>query len=68
MQPYAYGVVFVIKTDGKEAYRSADIRGPQKAEYDLDVTGVQTLELIVDKASARNGGNWALWLDPQLSR
>ncbi|HEV7927206.1 MAG TPA: NPCBM/NEW2 domain-containing protein [Verrucomicrobiae bacterium] len=68
MQAYAYGVIFTIKADGKEIYRSPTIRGPKKAEYDLDITGVKTLELIVDKAAERNGGNWALWLDPQLSR
>ena len=68
MQPYAYGVIFTIKADGKEIYRSSTIRSSKKAEYDLDITGVKTLELIVDKAAERNGGNWALWLDPQLSR
>jgi len=68
MQAYAYGVIFIIKADGKEVYRSSTIRGSKKAEYDLDITGVKTLELMVDKASERNGGNWALWLDPQLNR
>ncbi|HEX3719350.1 MAG TPA: NPCBM/NEW2 domain-containing protein [Verrucomicrobiae bacterium] len=68
LQPYAYGVIFIIKADGKEIYRSPTIRGSKKAEYDLDITGAKTLELIVDKASEHNGGNWALWLDPRLSR
>lgn len=67
-QPYAYGVVFVIKADGKEIYRSPAIRGEKKAEYDVNITGVKNLEMLVEKASERNGGNWALWLDPQLSR
>jgi hypothetical protein len=67
-QPYASGVVFVIKTDGKEVFRSAIIRGSTQAGYDVDVTGVKTLELIVEKANDQNGGNWALWLDPTLSR
>ena len=68
MQPYAYGVVFIIKTDGREVYRSLAIRGPTKPSYAVDLTGVKTLELIVEKASDRNGGNWGLWLDPVLSR
>ncbi|HEY3913572.1 MAG TPA: NPCBM/NEW2 domain-containing protein [Verrucomicrobiae bacterium] len=68
LQPYAYGVDFIIKADGKERYNSGPIRGSKKAKYDLDVTGVKTLELIVSKAEERNGGNWALWLDPLLSR
>ena len=68
MQPYAFGVVFVIKTDGREVFRSLAIRGPIKPSYAVDLTGVKTLELIVEKASERNGGNWGLWLDPVLSR
>jgi hypothetical protein len=68
MQPYAFGVVFVIKTDGREVFRSLAIRGPTKPSYTVDLTGVKTLELIVEKASERNGGNWGLWLDPVLSR
>ena len=67
-QPYAAGVVFVIKTDGKEVFRSPVIRGAARASYEVDVTGMKTLELIVDKAGNRNGGNWGLWLDPTLSR
>ncbi len=67
-QPYAAGVIFVIKSDGKEAFRSPTIRGAAKASYEIDVTGVKTLELIVEKAGNRNAGNWGLWLDPTLSR
>ena len=44
------------------------MRGPTKPSYDLDLMGVKTLELIVEKAAERNGGNWGLWLDPVLSR
>jgi len=68
MQPYAYGVVFVIKADGKEVYRSKAIRGSAMAVYDVDMAGAQRLELDVELAGERNGGNWALWLDPELSR
>lgn len=68
MQPHAFGVVFVIKTDGREVLRSLAIRGPTKPSYAVDVIGVKTLELIVEKASDRNGGNWGLWLDSVLSR
>jgi hypothetical protein len=67
-QPYAVGVVFVIRTDGKEVFRSSVIRGPSKASYDVNVSGVKSLELIVEKATDRNGNNWALWLDPILFR
>jgi len=67
-QPYASGIVFIIKTDGKEVFRSSIIRGAKRVRYDIDITGVKTLELLVDKANDQNGGNWGLWLDPTLSR
>ena len=67
-QGQAYGVVFVIKADGKEVFRSDAIRGTEHPSYDVDVTGVKTLELVVEKAQEHNGGNWALWLDPYLTR
>jgi hypothetical protein len=67
-QPYAFGVVFVIKTDGHEAFRSGVIRGSKLVHYEIDVAGVKQLELIVEKAEDRNGGNWGLWLEPTLFR
>jgi hypothetical protein len=67
-QHFAAGVVFVVKTDDKEIFRSAVIRGSSKARYDLNVSGAKSLELIVEKATDRNGNNWALWLDPILHR
>ena len=66
-QPHG-SVVFVIKADGREVFRSAVIHGTTKANYAVDATGVKRLELIVDKAGAGNGGNWGLWLDPTLFR
>jgi hypothetical protein len=67
-QGHAFGVVFVIKTDGKEVFRSDIIRRSEQARYEVEVTGVKTLELVVEKANDRNGGNWGLWLDPTLFR
>lgn len=67
-QRYAFGIIFVIKTDGKEVFRSSIIRGTSHVRYDVSVTGVKTLELLVEKAVERNGGNWGLWLDPTLFR
>jgi hypothetical protein len=66
-QPYG-SVAFVIKTDGKEAFHSAVIRGSTKVSYAIDVKGVKTLELVVEDGGDGNGGDWGLWLDPTLSR
>jgi hypothetical protein len=67
-QNRAFGVVFVIRADGREVFRSGSVRGSEHPRYDIDVTGINTLELIVEKAGKQNGGNWALWLDPTLFR
>jgi hypothetical protein len=67
-QPYAFGVVFVIKTDGTEVFRSSVIRGSNRPRYALDVAGVEQAELLVEKAYDQNGGNWGLWLEPTLFR
>ncbi|HEV2391883.1 MAG TPA: NPCBM/NEW2 domain-containing protein [Verrucomicrobiae bacterium] len=67
-QGEAWGVVFVIKTDGKEVFRSPAIRGSQHPRYDIDLTGVRKLQLLVENSGASNGCNWALWLDPTLFR
>ncbi len=66
-QPYG-SVIFVIKADGREVFHSAVIKGATHAKYDLDVTGVKQLELIVDLAADNNHNDWGLWLDPTLSR
>jgi hypothetical protein len=67
-QSRALGVVFVIKTDGKEVFRSSSIRGANQARYNVDVTGIKTLELLVENAYDHNWANWSLWLDPTLFR
>ncbi len=67
-QSRALGVVFVIKTDGKEVFRSSSIRGAAHAYYEVDVAGVKTLELLVENAYGHNWANWSLWLDPTLFR
>ncbi len=67
-QGRAYGVIFAIKADGKEVFLSPIIRGREHAHYDLDTSGVNTMELLVNKAAERNGGNWGLWLEPMLLR
>ena len=67
-QGQAWGVVFLVKADGKEVFRSPAIRGAERPGYDIDLTGVEILELRVETSGANNGCNWALWLDPTLFR
>jgi len=39
-------------------FRSDIVRDSTHPRYEIDVTGVKTLELIVEKATDQNGGNW----------
>lgn len=66
-QPFG-SVVFIIKADGQEVFRSAIIRGGDKTKYKVKVAGVQKLELIVNPAGDSNHNDWGLWLDPMLSQ
>lgn len=66
-QPYG-SVVFIIKTDGREVFRSAVIRKTKKADFKINVAGIKRLELIVDPSTDGNQNDWGLWLAPTLSR
>jgi hypothetical protein len=66
-QPYG-SVRFIVKTDGHEAFRSAIIRGAKQASYKVDLTGVKSLELIVDPTTDGKHNDWGLWLDPVVTR
>lgn len=65
----SYGsVIFILKADGREVFRSAVIRGAKQAAYKINLDGVSKLELLVDPAADGKGNDWGLWLDPTLSR
>lgn len=66
-QPHG-SVIFIIRADGREVFRSPTIRAAKQADYKINVAGVQTLELLVDPAGNGNGNDWGLWLDPTLTR
>jgi hypothetical protein len=61
-------VVFVIKTDGREVFRSARLTPGKTATYDLDLAGVESLELVTEDGGDGNGADWGVWLAPELSR
>jgi hypothetical protein len=66
-QPFG-SVIFIVKSDGHEVFRSGLIKGGQKAAYKVDVSDVKKLELIVDPGDEGQHNDWALWLEPVLSR
>ncbi|MBI2805455.1 MAG: NPCBM/NEW2 domain-containing protein [Planctomycetes bacterium] len=64
----AGSVVFAVKADGKVIWRSDLVTKPQLVPFDLDVNGVQTLELAVEDGGNGNTSDWGVWLDPKLLR
>ncbi|MCL1920789.1 MAG: NPCBM/NEW2 domain-containing protein [Kiritimatiellaeota bacterium] len=61
-------VVFVIKGDGKELFRSDTIRDHTVRTQTVSVQGIRRLELITEDAGDGNGSDWGVWLEPRLQR
>jgi hypothetical protein len=61
-------VVFVVRGDGKELFRSETVRSRAVHRKKLDVSGVDRLELTTETAGDGRTYDWGLWLNPQLSR
>lgn len=60
--------VFVVKADGREAWRSPKTEPGALREFEVSVEGVKELELIVEDAGDGNGSDWGCWFDPRLER
>jgi hypothetical protein len=61
-------VVFVVKGDGKELFRSKVVRDHTAREQAVAVANVTLLELVVEDAGDGAGSDWGVWLEPQLLR
>jgi hypothetical protein len=61
-------VVFVVRGDGKELFRSKTVKDHRLRTLDVDVSGVKTLELIVQNAGDDNASDWGVWIAPELRR
>ena len=61
-------VVFVVRGDDKELFRSALISDKQLHQLEVPVTGVQRLELIVEDGGNGKGSDWCVWVEPILER
>lgn len=60
--------VFVLRGDGKDLWRSQRMNQGKIESFDVKVTNVSTLELIVEDGGDGNGSDWGLWTDVQLHR
>ena len=61
-------VVFIVRADGTEIFRSETVRSGEIRFKKLDVSDVEKLELITEDAGDGWANDWGLWLDPQLVR
>jgi hypothetical protein len=60
--------VFVIRTDGREIFRSKRL-GPDRLEpFDLDISGVRQLTLETGDGGDGRSADWGTWFEPQLTR
>ena len=61
-------VQFVIKGDGKTLYDSGLKRsGEEVSNIDIDLAGVNMLELVVNDGGDGASGDGALWIDPVIT-
>ena len=61
-------VIFVIRADGHEIFRSSLICDNQLRRTEVNVSGVQILELVVESGSDGNSRDNAVWIEPVLTR
>ncbi|MBQ1337420.1 MAG: NPCBM/NEW2 domain-containing protein, partial [Thermoguttaceae bacterium] len=61
-------VVFVVRGDGRELFRSEVVADAALRSAELDVSGVTTLELITEDAGNGNTTDHSVWFQPTLFR
>ncbi len=61
-------VVFVVKGDGKELFRSPKVSDRQVRKVEVGIAGVEELELVVEDAGDGNSSDWGVWIAPTLRR
>ena len=61
-------VVFVVRGDGRELFRSDVVADAALRSAELDVSGVTTLELITEDAGNGNTTDHSVWFQPTLFR
>jgi len=61
-------VVFVVKCDGVEKFRSPMVKEWTEEQVEIDLTDVTTLELIVEDSGNGKWGDAGIWFAPRLER
>jgi len=65
---HAGSVVFAVKGDGRELFRSPLVTTYAGTPLRLDVTGIDRLELLVEDGGDSPNSDWGIWFSPRLER
>ncbi len=60
--------IFTVRGDGREIFRSAMLRVGALERVNVNVTGVNELELVAEGGEGHNHNSWAIWAEPVVSR
>jgi len=61
-------VVFVIRSDGREVFRSGRLTGGAAERFRVDLSQIRRLELRTEDAGDGKSADWGLWLGAELSK
>jgi hypothetical protein len=61
-------VKFTIEGDGKTLWTSDLVKAAGIRPFEVDLTGIRQLSLLTDDGGDGRSSDWALWLEPVLSR
>lgn len=61
-------VVFVVRGDGKELFRTPTIKDHQLRRLEIETTEVKILELIVEDGGNGISSDWGVWIEPTLEQ
>lgn len=65
---HAGSVVFVVRGDDRELFRSPLVRDTRPRTLEIDIAEVNSLELIVEDGGDDRHRDWGVWLEPELRR
>ena len=61
-------VTFTIEGDGKTLWQSKLVKPGRILPFEIDLAGIKELTLLTDDGGDGRSSDWALWLEPVLSR